>query len=247
MHVGRVDRPLEPPRWPWEVGLVAFEIARRHRFLGDLAVAAGPVEVHVMPTGQPDPPKYNDLSALRYRVTGDVGREHRARPRRVASRTSTSGSLMRSRRLVRRRRWSRRSSWPPSSRCSSPRQCWLRSRRCCRRCSADAGRSRADARARVRDRRTSPAVAGVRGALGRRARRACTGPLRGPALVRRRRRAHRAAGRARARDDHGSERAEAALARRSGRWSCSASTPARATRCSSSTSCSAATAGGRGS
>ena len=35
MHVGRVDRPLEPPRWPWEVGVVAFEIARRHRFLGD--------------------------------------------------------------------------------------------------------------------------------------------------------------------------------------------------------------------
>ena len=30
------DRPLEPPRWPWEVALVAFELARRHRFLGDL-------------------------------------------------------------------------------------------------------------------------------------------------------------------------------------------------------------------
>ncbi len=73
MHVGRVDRPLEPPRWPWEVGLVAFEIARRHRFLGDLASLPDSVEVHVMPTGQPDPPKYNDLSALRYRVSDDVG------------------------------------------------------------------------------------------------------------------------------------------------------------------------------
>jgi len=73
MHVGRVDRPLQPPRWPWEVGLVAFEIARRHRFLGDLASLPDSVEVHVLPTGQPEPPRYNDLSALRYRVATDVG------------------------------------------------------------------------------------------------------------------------------------------------------------------------------
>ena len=73
MHVGRLDRPLEPPRWPWEVALVAFEIARRHRFLGDLASLPEGVEIHVMPTGQPEPPKYNDLSALRYRVQAGVG------------------------------------------------------------------------------------------------------------------------------------------------------------------------------
>jgi NTE family protein len=73
MHVGRLDRPLEPPRWPWEVALVAFEIARRHRFLGDLASLPDDVEIHVMPTGQPEPPKYNDLSALRYRVSAGVG------------------------------------------------------------------------------------------------------------------------------------------------------------------------------
>jgi NTE family protein len=72
MHVGRVDRPLAPPRWPWEVALVAFEIARRHRFIGDLAAIPDSVEVHVMPTGQPEPPRYNDLSALRYRVSPDV-------------------------------------------------------------------------------------------------------------------------------------------------------------------------------
>jgi len=52
---------------------VAFEIARRHRFLGDLASLPETVEIHVMPTGQPEPPKYNDLSALRYRVTEGVG------------------------------------------------------------------------------------------------------------------------------------------------------------------------------
>jgi NTE family protein len=67
MHVGRVDRPLEVPRWPWEVGLVAFEIARRHRFVGDLADLPEDIEVHVMPTGQGEPPAYTDLSQLRYR------------------------------------------------------------------------------------------------------------------------------------------------------------------------------------
>lgn len=82
MHVGRVDRPLAPPRWPWEVGLVAFEIARRHRFVGDLAALPDTVEVHVMPTGQVEPPKYNDLSALRYRggvnVAASIARAHAA-------------------------------------------------------------------------------------------------------------------------------------------------------------------------
>ena len=75
LHVGRVDRPLEPPRWPWEVGLVAFEIARRHRFLGDLASLPDDVDVHVMPTGQAAPPRYTDLSQFRYRDITKV-REH---------------------------------------------------------------------------------------------------------------------------------------------------------------------------
>jgi NTE family protein len=73
MHVGRLDRPLEPPRRPWEVALVAFEVARRHRFVGDLASLPDDLEVHVLPTGQLEPPRYNDLSALRYRASGNVG------------------------------------------------------------------------------------------------------------------------------------------------------------------------------
>jgi len=72
LHVGRLERPLEPPRWPWEVGLVAFEIARRHRFLGDLERLPDDVTVHVLPTGQPDPPRYSDLSQLRYRDVSQV-------------------------------------------------------------------------------------------------------------------------------------------------------------------------------
>jgi NTE family protein len=72
MHVGRVDRPLEPPRWPWEVALVAFEIARRHRFMGDMAALPGDLEVHVLPTGQQEPPRYTDLSQFRYRDTSMI-------------------------------------------------------------------------------------------------------------------------------------------------------------------------------
>ena len=73
LHVGRLDRPLEPPRWPWEVALVAFEIARRHRFVGDMAAVPEGVEVHLMPTGQQDPPRYSDLKQYRYRRTTEAG------------------------------------------------------------------------------------------------------------------------------------------------------------------------------
>jgi NTE family protein len=88
MHVGRVDRPLEPPRWPWEVGLVAFEIARRHRFLGDIASLPDGLDVHVLPTGQPEPPRYTAVSQLRYR---DMSRcaSTSSTPTRRRRRTST--------------------------------------------------------------------------------------------------------------------------------------------------------------
>jgi NTE family protein len=67
LHVGRIDRPLRPPRRPWEVALVAFEIARRHRFARDMASLPAGTEVHVLPTGDVDAPRYDDWSALRYR------------------------------------------------------------------------------------------------------------------------------------------------------------------------------------
>jgi NTE family protein len=67
LQVGRIERPLEPPSKPWEVGLVAFELARRHRFAEAMAGIPEGVDVHVLPTGTEDPPRYNDLSNLRYR------------------------------------------------------------------------------------------------------------------------------------------------------------------------------------
>src|SRR3954451_9607666 len=88
LHVGRLDRPLEPPRWPWEVGLVAFEIARRHRFVRDLAGMPADVAVHVLPTGDPDPPRFSDVSEhLRYRDSSRVG------DRIARAREATAGYL----------------------------------------------------------------------------------------------------------------------------------------------------------
>ena len=67
LHVGRVDSVLRPPRWPWEVAMVAFEIARRHRYVSDMSAVPAGVVVHVLPTGVVDPPRFNDWSQLRYR------------------------------------------------------------------------------------------------------------------------------------------------------------------------------------
>ncbi len=62
MQVGRLEKPLSPPRRPWEVGLVAFEVARRHRFAHDLQSLPEGVELHVLPTGGSAAPAYNDIA-----------------------------------------------------------------------------------------------------------------------------------------------------------------------------------------
>ena len=40
LQVGRIESELTVPRRPWEVGLVAFEIARRHRFHEEMSAVA---------------------------------------------------------------------------------------------------------------------------------------------------------------------------------------------------------------
>ncbi len=62
LQVGRLEQPLKPARWPWEVGLIAFEVARRHRFAHDLTSLPEHVELHVLPTGGSAAPAYNDIS-----------------------------------------------------------------------------------------------------------------------------------------------------------------------------------------
>ena len=51
LHVGRIEQPLTAPTRPWEVAMVAFEIARRHRFARDMAEVPDGVAVHVLPAG----------------------------------------------------------------------------------------------------------------------------------------------------------------------------------------------------
>jgi NTE family protein len=76
LQVGRIETPLTAPRRPWEVGLVAFEIARRHRFHEEMSSLPDGITVHVLPTGGKRPAtgkrargdrRAPDLSQLRYR------------------------------------------------------------------------------------------------------------------------------------------------------------------------------------
>jgi len=71
LHVGRIERPLAVPRRPWEVGLVAFEIARRYRFHEEMAALPDNVRVHVLPAGSIR--NTPDLAQLRYRSKTRVG------------------------------------------------------------------------------------------------------------------------------------------------------------------------------
>ncbi|MDQ2813762.1 MAG: patatin-like phospholipase family protein [Actinomycetota bacterium] len=72
LQVGRIESPLAVPTRPWQVGLVAFEIARRHRFHEDMSALPGDVQVHVLPTGGDR--LAPGLSQFRYRDRDRVGR-----------------------------------------------------------------------------------------------------------------------------------------------------------------------------
>lgn len=77
LHVGRIEQPLSVPQRPWQVGLVAFEIARRHRFVEEMAALPDDITVHVLPAGGKSGSngRAADLSQLRYRDSSRVG-EH---------------------------------------------------------------------------------------------------------------------------------------------------------------------------
>ena len=72
LHVGRIEQPLAVPRRPWEVGLVAFEIARRHRFVEEMASLPSDVSVHVLPAGANG--RGADLNQLKYRDFSRIDR-----------------------------------------------------------------------------------------------------------------------------------------------------------------------------
>jgi NTE family protein len=70
LQVGRIESPLPVPTRPWEVGLVAFEIARRHRFHEEMSALPPGVQVHVLPTGGDRLPP--GLHQFRYRGRNQV-------------------------------------------------------------------------------------------------------------------------------------------------------------------------------
>lgn len=60
--------------------MVAFEVARRHRFAEDLTSLPDGIELHVLPTGGSAAPAYNDISGqLR------LGRVARSVERQIAT------------------------------------------------------------------------------------------------------------------------------------------------------------------
>ena len=69
LQVGRIDRPLTAPRKPWEVARVSFEIARRHRFVREMAELPEGVVAHVLPAAG----SASDDSMTAYRDTSQVG------------------------------------------------------------------------------------------------------------------------------------------------------------------------------
>lgn len=73
LHVGRLEEELTPPQFLWEVGFVAFEISRRHRFFRDLEHVGSDVTVHVLPSGLPQRPAAT-WSNLRYRDARRIAR-----------------------------------------------------------------------------------------------------------------------------------------------------------------------------
>jgi NTE family protein len=68
LHVGRIEQPLKPPRSLWDVCLTSFELARRHRFVEEMANLPDDVRVHVLPSGEEKMP----LVSIRYRTAGAV-------------------------------------------------------------------------------------------------------------------------------------------------------------------------------
>lgn len=80
LHVGRIESPLSVPTRPWEVGLVAFEIARRHRFHEEMSALPPNVVVHVLPAGadqiQPGVRQFRYRS--RNRVSSSIERSYEA-------------------------------------------------------------------------------------------------------------------------------------------------------------------------
>jgi NTE family protein len=68
LHVGRIEQPLAPPRSLWDVCMTSFELARRHRFVEEMAGLPATITAHVLPSGEEIIP----LISMRYRSPANV-------------------------------------------------------------------------------------------------------------------------------------------------------------------------------
>ncbi len=73
LQVGRIEQALTAPRNPWEVGVVAFEIARRHRFAATWPRRRTTSRCTSSPRAMAAP-RWNSREALRYRDFSAVDR-----------------------------------------------------------------------------------------------------------------------------------------------------------------------------
>jgi NTE family protein len=83
LQVGRVEQQLAVPTKPWEVATVAFEIARRHRFVHEMESVPDDVEMHVLPSGATQSPN----------ISIGQARIGRMRERMEAARTASAAYL----------------------------------------------------------------------------------------------------------------------------------------------------------
>jgi NTE family protein len=86
LQVGRIEQSLVPPTNPWEVALVAFELARRHRFTEVMETLPADVDVHVLPVG-PFAAAPAGLVQIRYQEAGAI-------PVRIASAYETASRYL---------------------------------------------------------------------------------------------------------------------------------------------------------
>ncbi len=78
LQVGRVEQPLSPPTKPWEVGTVAFEIARRHRYVHEIESVPPEVDLLVLPSGASSSPNLSLGQARTARMRERMERAHAA-------------------------------------------------------------------------------------------------------------------------------------------------------------------------
>lgn len=82
LQVGRVEQPLRPPTKFWEPALIAFEVARRHRFTSARDQTPDGVAVHMLPSGNdvefddPRQAKWSDMSETAHLITDAYEASH---------------------------------------------------------------------------------------------------------------------------------------------------------------------------